>query len=378
MEKQKYFATTSKGLEETLAGEIVALGGEGISAVTGGVAFSGDADLGMRANLWLRTANRVLRHLSDFDAPTPEALYDGVKAIPWPDLFAVSRTIAVDATVRDSGITHSHFAAQKAKDAVVDAFRDRCGSRPDVDRLSAQVRINLRIVRDEAVLSVDLSGESLNRRGYRTDPAAASLRETLAAGILLLAEYDGEQPLVDPACGAGTLPIEAALIASNSAPGLLRDDFGFKNLLDFVPKRWTRLVDEARGAVQMRRMAPISGYDLSTVSINDARCNARNAGFADRISFSARDVAALAPEGAPGLIVCNPPYGVRLKGGDAGIEPFYAAFGKVLKDHCGGWTAWILSGNAEATRALKLKTSRRIPLMNGPIDCRLLRYDLRA
>jgi putative N6-adenine-specific DNA methylase len=377
MEKIRYFATTSKGLEETLAGEIVAVGGEEISAVTGGVAFSGDADLGMRANLWLRTANRVLRHLADFDAPTPEALYEGVKSIRWPELFAVGRTIAVDATVRDSGITHSHFAAQKAKDAVVDAFRDACGTRPDVDRMNAQVRINLRIVRDEAVLSLDLSGESLNRRGYRTDPAAASLRETLAAGILLLAEYDGERPLVDPACGAGTIPIEAALIASGTAPGLLRDDFGFKNLADYEPRRWTRLVDEARAAVRTRRMAPISGSDISAPSLADARCNARNAGFADRIGFAVRDVAALAPEGEPGLVVCNPPYGVRLKGGDGGIEAFYAGFGKALKDHCGGWTAWILSGNADATRALKLKASRRIPLMNGPIDCRLLRYDLR-
>jgi putative N6-adenine-specific DNA methylase len=331
----------------------------------------------MRANLWLRTANRVLRHLADFDAPTPEALYEGVQSIRWPDLFAVSRTIAVDATVRESGITHSHFAAQKAKDAIVDAFRNACGTRPDVDRLNAQVRINLRIVRDEAVLAIDLSGESLNRRGYRTDPAAASLRETLAAGILLLAEYDGEQPLVDPACGAGTIPIEAALIASGTAPGLLRDDFGFKNLLDFEPKRWTRLVDEARSAVRMKRMASISGSDISSVSLGDARSNARNAGFADRINFALRDVSSLAPEGDPGLIVCNPPYGVRLKGGDGGIEPFYAGLGKALKDHCGGWTAWILSGNADATRALKLKASRRIPLMNGPIDCRLLRYDLR-
>lgn len=377
MEKYKYFATTSKGLEETLAGEVVALGGEEISAVTGGVSFSGDADLGMQANLWLRTANRVLRHLSDFDAPTPEALYEGVRAIRWTDLFDLKRTIAVDATIRESGITHSHFAAQKCKDAVVDTFRDAVGFRPDVDRLNAQVRINLRIVRDEAVLSLDLSGESLNRRGYRTGPAPASLRETLAAGILLLAEYDGEQPLVDPACGAGTFLIEAALIASNTAPGLLRDDFGLKNLRDFEPKRWSRLVDAARAAVQPRRIGPLSGFDISQTVLADARANARNAGFADKIAFAVRDVSALAPEGGPGLIVCNPPYGVRLTGGPAGIEPFYAGLGKALKDNCGGWTAWILSGNPEATRGLKLKTSRRIPLMNGPIDCRLLRYDLR-
>jgi putative N6-adenine-specific DNA methylase len=378
MERIRYFATTSKGLEETLAGELVALGAEELSAVAGGVSFAGEPDLGMRANLRLRTANRVLRQLSEFDAPTPEALYEGVRAVRWPGLFDARRTIAVDATVRESGITHSHFAAQKAKDAIVDAFRDAVGFRPDVDRLGAQVRINLRIVRDEAVLSLDLSGESLNRRGYRTGPAPASLRETLAAGILLLAEYDGEQPLVDPACGAGTILVEAALIATNTAPGLLRDDYGFKNLLDFEPKRWTRIVEEARDAVRTRRTSPISGSDLSQAVLADARRNARNAGFADRILLAVRDVADLAPEGAPGLVVCNPPYGIRLKGGAGGIEPFYASLGKALKDRCGGWTAWILSGNADATRSLKLKASRRIPLMNGPIDCRLLRYDLRA
>jgi putative N6-adenine-specific DNA methylase len=378
METVKYFATTSKGLEETLAGEVVSLGGEEISAVTGGVAFSGDPDLGMRANLWLRTANRVLRHLADFDAPTPEALYDGARSIDWPKLFDVKKTIAVDATVRDSGITHSHFAAQKCKDAVVDAFRDAVGFRPDVDRLNAQVRINLRIVRDEAVLSIDLSGESLNRRGYRTGPAPASLRETLAAGILMIAGYDGSLPLVDPACGAGTFLVEAAMIAANAAPGLLRDDFAFKNLRDFDPGRWVRLSGEARDAARTRKGAPLSGFDISQAALADARTNARNAGFADRILFAARDVSGLAPEGGPGLIVCNPPYGVRLKGGPAGIDPFYAGLGKALKDRCGGWTAWILSGNAEATRGLKLKASRRIPLMNGPIDCRLLRYDLRT
>jgi putative N6-adenine-specific DNA methylase len=186
-----YFATTSKGLEGVLAEEITALGGKRATVTLGGVSFSGSRDLCYRANLWLRTANRVLLQLSTFPAQTPGELYEGVKAVPWPDLFSVRRTIAVDATVRDSRLTHSHYAGQKAKDAVVDRFRETLGARPDVDPAAPDVRIHLRIVQDACTLSLDTSGESLNRRGYRSDPAEASIRETLAAGIALLSGWDG-------------------------------------------------------------------------------------------------------------------------------------------------------------------------------------------
>jgi len=375
MTRRRYFATTGKGLEEVLAGEIADLGGEEISVATGGVAFAGDAALGYRANLWLRTANRVLLHLAEFPAVTPDDLYEGVAAVPWPEMFPVRRTIAVDATVRDSGIAHSHFAAQKAKDAVVDRFRAAAGTRPDVDPASADVRINVRLVRDACTLSLDLSGESLNRRGYRANPTEASLRETLAAGMILLTGWDGRVPLVDPACGAGTIPIEAALIATNTAPGLLRKDFSFQNLADFDRKAWELLLDEARGGAREKWRGRIEGSDLSRGAIRGARENAGRAGVAGRIAFEVRDVRDLSPEGPPGLILCNPPYGVRMPAGPD-EDSFYRAMGEAFKKRCRGWTAYLLSGNPEATRALKLKASRRIPLMNGPIDCRLLKYEL--
>jgi putative N6-adenine-specific DNA methylase len=371
-----YFATTSKGLEGVLAEEITALGGKHASVSTGGVSFSGDADLCYRANLWLRTANRVLLKLSSFPAPTPEALYEGVKAVPWPDLFSVRRKIAVEAAVRDSGLTHSHYAAQKAKDAVVDRFREAVGKRPDVDPVAPEVRIHLRILRDACILSLDTSGESLNRRGYRADPAEASMRETLAAGIVLLSGWDGHLPLADPACGAGTLLLEAALLATRTAPGSLRSSFGFQNLSDYRPKRWASLVAEAREAVRRSGIGRIQGSDVSADAIRNAERNARKAGVSDHASFRACDIRRFSPGGPPGVILCNPPYGVRMAGGEEEVGAFYKAMGEALKKGCAGWTAYILSGNPDATRHIGLKASRRFPLMNGPIDCRLLKYDL--
>ena len=371
-----YFATTSKGLEGVLADEIAALGGKRIEAGPGGVSFSGDRDLCYRANLWLRTANRVLINLSEFPAPTPEALYEGVKAVPWPDLFSVRNRIAVEASVRDSAITHSHFAAQKTKDAVVDRFRETVRTRPDVDLSAPDVRIHLRIVRDGCTLSLDTSGESLNRRGYRADPTDASLRETVAAGIVLLSGWDVKVPLRDPACGAGTILIEAALLATRIAPGLLRSSFGFQKLSEYRPKRWAELVADARDAVQPAGLVRIEGSDVSAEAIRGAARNARKAGVSDRISFRVQDISDVSPGDPPGIILCNPPYGVRISGREGEIEGFYRDLGEALKKRSRGWTAFILSGNPAATKHIGLKASRRFPLMNGPIDCRLLRYEM--
>ncbi|RJP25761.1 MAG: RNA methyltransferase [Deltaproteobacteria bacterium] len=375
MTARRFFATTFKGLEEVLAGEIAALGGEEVSIGTGSVSFSGDLALCYRANLWLRSANRVVMLLSEFSAPTPAALYEGVRDVPWPELFPPERTIAVDATVRDSGITHSHFAAQKTKDAVVDRFRDSFGKRPDVDPKSPDVRIVVRIVHDVCSVSLDTSGESLHRRGYRTHPTEASLKETLAAGLVLLAGWQGEEPLVDPACGAGTIPIEAALIAGNIAPGSLGRSFGFQRLRDFDRKRWEILLSEAGDAARHPHPVRIEGSDVSPGAVAGSIRNATNAKVSERVLFNARSVRFFSPGDGPGTILCNPPYGTRLPGGEE-AESFYREMGEALKKRCRGWTAYILSGNAAVTRFLGLKASRRFPVMNGPIDCRLLKYEL--
>ena len=375
MGTRRYFATTSRGLEDVLAEEIRALGGREARTAAGGVSFTGDTALGYRANLWLRTANRVLLHLSDFHAPTPAALYVGVAAIPWPEIFPVRKTIAVDATVRDGGVTHSHFAAQKAKDAVVDRFRVSLGERPNVDPLSPDIRINVRIVRDACTLSLDLSGESLNRRGYRADPEEASLRETLAAGMVLLSGWDGRTPLVDPVCGAGTIPIEAALIATNTAPGVQRRAFAFQHFSDYDRILWDSLIAEAREKRSPSADARIEGSDLSAEAIRSARRNARRAGVSAVTALHTMDIKEFCPSGPPGVIFCNLPYGVRMQPGP-GEEIFYRTLGHVFKKRCAGWTAYVLSGNPDATRHIGLKASRKFPLMNGPIDCRLLKYEL--
>lgn len=373
--RRRFFATTFKGLEEVLAGEIAALGGEEVSVGAGSVSFAGDMELCYRANLWLRSANRVVMLLSEFPAPTPAALYEGARKIPWPELFPPECTIAVDATVRGSGITHSHFAAQKTKDAVADRFRDALGRRPDVNTLSPDVRIVVRILRDLASVSLDTSGESLNRRGYRAHPAEASLKETLAAGLLLLAGWQGDEPLVDPACGAGTIPIEAALIACDIAPGSLGRSFGFQKLHGFDRAKWESLLAGAREGAHRAKPARIEGSDISPEAVSGAIRNASRAGVAERIQFAARSVRFLSPGEGPGTIFCNPPYGARLPGG-AEAEAFYRDLGEALKKRCRGWTAYLLSGNPALTRFLGLKASRKFPVMNGPIDCRLLKYEL--
>lgn len=372
---QRFFATTFKGLEEVLAGEVASLGGEEVALAPGGVSFSGDIALCYRANLWLRSANRVVTFLSEFPAPTPAALYEGTREIPWADLFPPERTIAVDANVRESGITHSHFAAQKTKDAIVDGFRDATGRRPDVDTVSPDVRVVVRIVRDACTVSLDTSGESLNRRGYRSSPTEASLKETLAAGLILLAGWQGEQPLIDPACGAGTIPIEAAMIAGNVAPGGFGRPFAFQRLHGYDRKRWEALLSEAREAARHPLPVRIEGSDISPAAVAGAVKNAANAKIAERVRFYARSLRSFSPGEGPGVIVCNPPYGARLPGG-AQAEAFYREMGEALKKRCRGWTAYLLSGNPAVTKFLGLKASRKFPVMNGPIDCRLLKYDL--
>jgi putative N6-adenine-specific DNA methylase len=375
MTQQRFFATTFKGLEEVLAGELAALGGEEISIGAGTVSFSGDMALCYRANLWLRAANRVVMLLSEFPAPTPAALYEGARDIPWHELFPPGRTFAVDATVRGSGITHSHFAAQKAKDAIADRFRDTLGRRPDVDTGSPDVRIVVRIVDDFCAVSLDTSGESLHRRGYRSHPTEASLKETLAAGLLLLAGWQGAEPLIDPACGAGTIPIEAALLAGNVAPGSLGRTFGFQRLHGFDRQQWETLVAEAREAARRPLPVRIEGSDISPAAVGGAAKNARNAKIHERVLFAVRPVRHFSPGVGPGVILCNPPYGARLPGGGQ-AEAFYREMGEALKKRCRGWTAYLLSGNPAVTKFLGLKSSRKFPVMNGPIDCRLLKYDL--
>jgi putative N6-adenine-specific DNA methylase len=370
-----FFATAAKGLEDVLAAELTAFGARKVVPGKGGVNFSGAPRDGYRACLWLRTASRVLQTIASFPCPSQEALYEGVYKLNWEDLLVPSMTLAVDANVRDSEINHSHFAALKTKDAVVDKIRDYCGQRPNVDSKDPDMRINLHLARNHCTISLDLAGASLHRRGYRRDSTIAPLKETLAAGLVALTDWDQNTPFVDPMCGSGSLPFEAALLASNTAPGLLSPNFGFQRWLDFDASTWQELLEEAE---QVRKPLPanlVFGSDRDQRAVDLARRNAETSDIGSKIRWSYSDFAKLEPPAGHGTLICNPPYGERI-GEEKDLEAFYRKIGDTLKQNWKGWTAWVFTGNLALAKRVGLKPSRRIVLFNGPIECRLLKFEL--
>jgi putative N6-adenine-specific DNA methylase len=370
-----FFATTAKGVEEVLADELRALGIEVVAAEAGGVRFTGGMAACYRANLWLRTASRVLMPLADFPCAAPQALYDGVRTIPWGDFLTPEMTLAVDCNLRDSAMTHSGFVALKTKDAVVDQIRDRCGRRPNVDTRDPDLRINIHLVKNRCTVSLDTSGAPLDRRGYRLERTEAPLRETLAAALVKLSGWDGTVPLADPMCGSGTLPVEAALAAARRAPGLLRPGFGFQRWPGLDAQLWQRLTAEARETALPSLPAPVVGCDRSARALDVARENAGRAGVEAMVTLAQRELDAFVPPPGPGTLLINPPYGRRL-GEEEELKPLYRQIGDVMKQRCTGYTAWLLTGSSVLAKCVGLKASRRIVLFNGPIECRLLKYEL--
>jgi putative N6-adenine-specific DNA methylase len=294
--------------------------------------------------------------------------------VDWSRYLTPEHTLAVDCNVRDSRLTHSKYAALRTKDAICDQFVERCGRRPSVDVDEPMVGFNLHVYRDEAVLSLDSSGASLHKRGYRPILTKAPLNEALAAGIVLLTGWRGAVPLVDPLCGSGTLPIEASWIALRRPPGLTRKRFGFQGWMDFDVALWTELRDEARRGVLKRLPAPVLGSDVRRDAVAFATGNARAAGVGHLLSFDRRDVSDFRPpDGPPGVIVCNPPYGERI-GEEKELQGLYRTLGEVFRERCAGWTAYVFTGNARLARQIVLEPAEQVPLFNGKIPCRLLRF----
>jgi putative N6-adenine-specific DNA methylase len=370
-----FFATTAKGIEELLAAELQSLGIAAAAVETGGVRFTGELDSCYRANLWLRTASRVLMPLAGFPCETPQQLYEGVRSIPWHDFITPQMTLAVDCNLRDSALTHSGFVALKTKDAIVDEVRDRCGSRPNVDTRDPDLRVNVHLVKNRCTVSLDTSGTPLDRRGYRLERNEAPLRETLAAALVMLTGWDGTVPLADPMCGSGTIPIEAALKAARRAPGLLRSSFGFQRWPGFDAALWQRLEEEAHDTALDSLPATITGCDRSARALAVARQNSGRAGVEGMINLLHREVGDFVPPPGPGVLLFNPPYGRRL-GEEEELKPLYRQIGDVMKQRCTGYTAWLFTGSAELAKCVGLRASRRIVLFNGPIECRLLKYEL--
>jgi putative N6-adenine-specific DNA methylase len=372
----RYFATCARGLEPVLADELRALGAADVEPGRGGVQFAGDHALLYQANLWLRTAIRVLRPVLEADVHSPDELYDAVRSVDWSHYLTPDHTLAVDCNVRDSEITHSKYAALRVKDAICDQFVERVGRRPSVDVDEPMVGLNLHVYRDHAVLSLDSSGESLHKRGYRPILTKAPLNEALAAALVLLSGWKGDTPFVDPMCGSGTLPIEAAWLSLRRPPGLTRKRFGFQGWMDYDVRLWTRLRDEARRGVRKSLGAPVLGSDARRDAVNFATGNARAAGIGNLVRFEVKDLRDFRPPpGPPGTILCNPPYGERI-GEEKELRGLYKLLGDVLRERCTGWTAYVFTGNAALARHIGLPAAAQTPLFNGKIPCRLLKYEL--
>ena len=382
MDKRRYIATTPRGCADLLAEELCSLGVGPTRQRWGGAEFEGPLEQAYMVCLWSRLANRLLLPLAEFDAPTPEALYEGVRSIEWSAHLNAHSTLAVDCQTLRSKITHSHYAALKVKDAIVDQFRARENSRPSVDLRRPDLRINARISGTQATISLDLSGESLHRRGYRKDGSEAPLKENLAAAILLRAGWLNVAAtggsLFDPLCGSGTLVIEAALIAGDSAPGLTRAHFGFLKWKQHQSHIWQRQLEAARARRRkgMKSLPVIMGCDNDERAVQSARANAVRAQVDVHVQFEQRDVRDTpALKFCSGLLVTNPPYGERL-GEERALKALYADLGSVIKEHFTGWKAAVFTGRPDLGRYLSLRAVLVNKFNNGPIECRLLRFEV--
>lgn len=374
MEIFDIIAKTLFGFEQTLATELHDLGVTDVEILTRAVKYSGDQALLYKSNLHLRTAIKILKPIASFNVNSTEMLYQKVQSIQWDEYFSTSQTFAIDGITNSEIFTHSQFVALKSKDAIVDQFRTKYGVRPSVDIENPDMRINIHIADTTCTVSLDSSGKSLGKRGYKLHQVKAPLSEVLAAGIILLIGWDKKSNFIDAMCGSGTFPIEAALIARNIAPGSFRS-FAFENWNDFDPALWSKIKREAKRNIIPLEDGLIQAYDIEKRAIDISWDNAQMAKVENQITFNNIDFFKTSPENDHGMIIMNPPYGQRLEDEDD-IVPLYQEIGSHLKKAYSGWDAWILSGNLNAIKYIGLKPSRKIPLFNGPIDCRLNKFEL--
>jgi putative N6-adenine-specific DNA methylase len=363
-------AKTFSGLEEVLAAELNALGAQNIQTQNRAVSFWGAQTLLYRCNLWLRTALRVLKPVYQFNTTNEHQLYRQVQEIDWRRYLSVNDTLAVNAVVHSPHFTHSQYVALKVKDAIVDQFRQHTGRRPSIDPAHPSLRVHVHIANDQCTLALDSSGESLHKRGYRLDKSEAPLNEALAAGLALLTGWNGQGNFVDPMCGSGTIVIEAAMIAHNTAPGLKRK-FGFMTWKDFDAAIWERVQREAFAAIGGFEYK-IIGADILQSVLRAARKNARQAGVEDKVEFMVSAFEEFVPPAGGGVLLMNPPYGERMK--KAAIESFYKMIGDGLKQRFAGYDAWIFSGNPAALKHIGLRPSQKHTLYNGGLECRFQKF----
>ena len=371
----EFFASTAKGLSEVLEKELKEMGIPKTIRVSGGVFFEGNWETCYKVNLSSRVASRVLKPVQDFVAYQPEELYANIQKHDFTKYIDVHQTIKVEVVVKESKMHDQRFIAMKVKDAIVDQFRDKFGERPNVDNENPDLRIYVRCKKNKFEIAIDTTGESLFMRGYRREAGVAPLKENLAAGLLYLSEWDRQSPIIDPMCGSGTILVEAAMLAMNISPGTLRRHFGFMNLKGFNTEAWEKVLEEVVSAEKEDLDFKMHGSDLDRQMIRMAKENAKRAGVDHVIEFQSESIATYAPPCEKGLLVTNPPYGARI-GDEDNLKDVYRDLGYTLKHRFTSWDAWILSGNKDLILDMKLKSTRRHFVFNGPLECRFLKYSM--
>jgi putative N6-adenine-specific DNA methylase len=369
---ESFFASAPRGLEELLLKEILSLGGIDARSVAGGVAFSGDWALAYRVNLWSRIASRVLWKVADFAYRNENEVYAAAKAVDWPKLFTVDRSIRVNVTAQKSPLKSLEFATLKIKDAVCDRFRDALGRRPDVDRAAPDARVHAFLEESRGTLYLDTSGEPLFKRGWRAEQGEAPLRENLAAGIIQLSGWQPGEPLLDPMCGGGTLLVEAAAMARGRAPGAKRA-FGFEKLKGFDPSLWERIKNQP--ATEPAKDLLLHGSDNDPEALKAARRNLAEAGVERWVRLEQADLLERAAPAQGGVMVANPPYGERM-GSPEALAAFYPRLGDALKKRFAGWRCYFFTADMRMPKLIRLQPSKRTPLWNGAIECRLYEYKI--
>lgn len=368
----KILIKTMHGLEEILAEEIKEIGGNEINILKRSVSCEGNLEFLYKANLHLRTALKVLVPIYHFKAENEQQLYDEVYKYDWSKYLNNSQTFAIDNTIFSKFFRHTQFAALKTKDAIVDQFRNKTGIRPSVDIKKPDIQFDLHAYQDQFTISLDSSGDTLNKRGYHEPGHKAPMNEVLAAGLLKLAGWNKDIPLVDPMCGSGTILFEAALMGMNIAPQLYRNDFGFKNWSSFDPVIWNRVKAEAQAAIRKTNLE-LSGGDIDFTAIRLAEKTINKLKMRDAITVRRISLEKNIPKTPSGMIVTNPPYGERI---GENVNDLYKLIGDTLKNHYTGFDTWIISSNMEAFKQVHLKASKKIVLFNGALECKFQKYEM--
>lgn len=371
----RFLAKTFHGLEDVLAKELEVLGAKAVAPIKRAVSFEGDKELLYKSNLHLRTALRILVPIEEFTANTDQELYNEVKSINWPEYININQTFAIDSVVFSERFTHSQYVALKVKDAIVDQFKERLGKRPSVDPKFADNRINVHIAHNKVSISLDSSGDSLHKRGYRRKGHLAPLNEVLAAGMLMLTEWESSIPLIDPMCGSGTFLMEAAMMAYKMPPGIKKKHYSFMNWKDYDHDLWKKVTEESKNNM-ITPEVNIQGGDISMQSIDLSKMasldfNLGKAIKLERISFNKH-----LPSSDSGMLILNPPYGERITPKD--LFDLYESIGNQLKKSYAGFDAWIFSNNKDAMKRIGLRPSKKYTLFNGPLECKFQKFSMYA